>query len=180
MNSQETLRDALKRVIALTVLKDFEREFDSMRLIHNPQIRVLPVLPNDPDFKTFNCYAYALGIAGLSRYKEIVERHQDSTLANSIFVSHVLDRNELKEINEQDVTSGDIVFYYANGSLKHGGKIGGAPKTVHSKWGHCEIFEHALWDVPTDYGNSVKYFKAPDAERMIDLLKDYVEQRFYK
>jgi hypothetical protein len=46
---------------------------------------------------------------------------------------------------------------------------------VRSKWGANEVHEHAVWDVPTSYGDVVRYFRRPAPETV---LRRFAPDRF--
>lgn len=182
MNQGNPYRDALDQLMSLRDWGDFERGFDEIKARYSLQLRILP---NDPTWlksnptwlETFNCYAYALGIVSLSRYQDLVKKYKKeleyaSALATAAFVSGILSRKEFKEIDERDAVSGDMVLYYQDDALQHGGKVSGV-QMIHSKWGPNELFEHALWEVPASYGNRTVFLKAPNVEQIIQLLEEY-------
>ena len=48
-------------------------------------------------------------------------------------------------------------------------------KTIISKWAWGPLVQHALWDVPASYGNTIFYIKAITPEKALDLYKKYKE-----
>ena len=48
-------------------------------------------------------------------------------------------------------------MYFAGDQLKHSGVFRAGRVT--SKWGGAHTWEHDLFDVPTNYGDQVRYFR---------------------
>jgi hypothetical protein len=142
---------------------------------HVPTPIDIHIIPVDPQLlKTFNCFAYALGIADTPRYQALVQAHSNSALANSVFVSTLVADGELHEVGPREAQAGNIVLYLARGVVQHAGVIVSKEKRLRSKWGPSEFYEHGLWEVPASYGDEVKLFETADQERIFDLLESHI------
>lgn len=170
MNKEAELRKSLDEMMTAETQTVFEQRFEEIKKRFAPRIHILS--ESRDRLRTYNCFAYALNIASLPRYQKLVKEYDKSALADSSFVSHVLSRNWLEEITEQDALPGSIILYYKDGVLKHGGKISNI-RMVHSKWGPNELFEHGFWEVPASYGDKIKFYRPENAEKIIDLLETY-------
>jgi hypothetical protein len=153
----------------------FQPAFDEVQEEYNHTIRIIPA--NKEWLDTFNCYAFALGIVDSPRYQALVQKHRNGALANSGFMSALLARGELIEINEANVRVGNLVIYLANGRMTHAGVIVTDRHRVRSKWGPSELYEHGLWEVPESYGGQMQFAGAPDTNRIMDLLERHVAHR---
>jgi len=52
---------------------------------------------------------------------------------------------------------GDVVVYFSNAVPKHAAKMNGS--RVVSKWGLGHLWEHGLFEVPSIFGDDVRFFK---------------------
>jgi hypothetical protein len=153
----------------------FRAAFDELQNKHDHTIRMIPADKKWLD--TFNCYAFALGIVDCPRYQELVETYRNGALANSGFMSALLMRGELAEIDLPKVRVGNLVLYMADGRMRHGGIVMAGRHTIRSKWGPSELYEHGLWEVPESYGAQVQFAGAPGRDRIIYLLERYIVQQ---
>jgi len=172
------LREELDALIRISCPSKFKREFDRIQREYNHTVTI-PEADNVP-FDTYNCYAFALKLADHELYKRLVKQHSTpsenaSALANSAFVETLLSQNELQEIDStQKPEAGDIVLYFAQGKIQHAAIIV-ADDRLQSKWGTCELYQHALWEVPASYGDQVRHFKAPATDHISGLLQRSVK-----
>ena len=90
---------ALDRIMSIRVPSVFQSAFDEVQEEHDHTIRTIAT--NKKWLYTFNCYAFALGIVDSPRYQALVQKHRNGALANSGFMSALLARGELIEINEK-------------------------------------------------------------------------------
>lgn len=82
----------------------------------------------------------------------------------------------LGEIPESEVSNGRVVLYFADGKMKHVGRIVQGTRVV-SKWGKNPIYEHDLCEVPTSYGDEFEFFEQPSdyyvTSRFIDFVRHH-------
>lgn len=167
MAFEESLREALDRVMRIELPLMYRRAFAKVEAEYGHSIRMLEA---DPAWlRTFNCYAFALGLAEHPRYQGLVAAHQNSALASSAFVAQLLANGNLQEIDQ--VQPGDIALYLVAGSVAHAAVIAVGEGRLHSKWGPNELYDHALWEVPASYGSEVRFFRRPPVATTIDLLE---------
>ena len=98
----------------------------------------------------YNCFMFALGIAP----EAVSDMRLGRIFPGEKFVRFLLEHGHLREIK----TQGPIVIYFRDGIPAHAGKHGAG--NVISKWGAggTHIWQHTLWDVPTEYGNEARSF----------------------
>lgn len=96
-----------------------------------------------------NCFMFALDIAP----DAVADMCLGHIFPGQRFVKFLLAREHLRETE-----AGTIAIYFRDGLPEHAGKRDGG--TVISKWGSggTHIWEHALWDVPAEYGDEVRFF----------------------
>ena len=68
-------------------------------------------------------------------------------------------------------------WYFAGDQLRHAGIVenDSAEPTIRSKWGGNEVHRHKLWEVPACHGDRVRFFRAPDPQALLGLLKAELE-----
>jgi hypothetical protein len=153
--------------------KDIHRS--ALEGLHTSQGHHIVMLPGDRHWlDSFNCFAFALGLVDQPDYQALYQRHHQATLADSAFVKGLVEDGQLSEITARNARSRTIVLYFKDGKLKHGGLIEAGSRRIRSKWGLSELYEHGLWEVGASYGTQVRYFAAPDPNRIIALLEDYI------
>lgn len=122
-----------------------------------------------------NCVSYA---TGLSCIRDYVELAYDAALAKIghphaglEFLQFLLDRYLAK-----DRKWNGLVVYLYDARAKHIGLLMG-PGLVRSKWGPGLVWDHAIWDVPTCYGNEVQAFKSIRPEVMLAAFRQFLKSQ---
>jgi hypothetical protein len=171
MANDPRLRSALSEATQAQTAEDYHARFRATKAQFRHNVEMLPV--TSPELKWFNCYAYALGVSNERRYLDLARRYQTSVLINSDFVADLLRSGELAEVQLADVQPNDVVLYFAGDLLKHGGRVVSVKPSmvVQSKWGPHEVHEHPLLELPTDYGDRVRYFHSPTSTLILERLE---------
>jgi hypothetical protein len=121
----------------------------------------------------FNCIAYACGIDRFPRLLELVMKHDNSGVVSTGFMQHLIDIGEVSVKPSFEFVAGDVVVYFNGDKLTHGARAL-SPDLLRSKWGGNELIEHALWHVPTSYGDSYRVVSVPDPERIMELFEAWL------
>jgi hypothetical protein len=153
--------------MGIRFLSEYEVAFEEVRRQHDHTIRLLK--GDRVWLGTFNCYADAFDIVDHSKYRSLVDQHHGAFLPTTDFVSNLLDKEELQELDSSAAEMGDIVLYFDENKVRHGASIV-SPGRLRSKWRPQELYDHALWEVPGTFGDQVKFFIRPDPERIMELL----------
>jgi len=131
-----------------------------------------PCWPNN-----YNCYEYCLSVHNNQKYigtdglkSKLCSIGDNDIFINSEFIQYLID----KKILIKD-TKGPIVIYFSDKKVKHGGIL----KNSHvvSKWGKGNLYEHGIFEIPEQYGNSWKTFKKVEESLVIKCFKDYADVR---
>jgi hypothetical protein len=112
------------------------------------------------------CIPYALGLVKRPQYWSIAEH--TGVQARADFMAWLASR--LEELDEP--APGALVAYFNNNRWTHLGTMAGTERVI-SKWGLFPAYQHGLWEVPTSYGNKVKFFSKPDEEEALRLFKEF-------
>lgn len=117
-----------------------------------------------------SCMTYTLGLDTQERYRTVALAFKPPVFAGKDFADWLVD-----QIDEQDTPStGALALYFEGDTWRHVGAIDDmdGPRVV-SKWGEMAVFEHGLDEVPTGYGDNVRFFEKPDPHRALDLFLGY-------
>jgi hypothetical protein len=129
-------------------------------------VRILPS-PADEPLENFNCVMYALGLVGALE-------HPCSPLgrfyAGTAFISSLISDGKLRPC-EPD--TGALVTWSSLEDLKHVGVLL-APDRAVSKWGIGYLYEHALLELPTTFGNQLAFYGALDADAALEHLHQFL------
>lgn len=123
---------------------------------------------------TYNCHAHALRIERIARFQELFKERGGEVLAKGDFVADLIERGEIRIIDGQSYGPDHIVIYFKDGKPTHSARVVEKDGLLVSKWGGNELIEHALWEVPTYYGDEYKVAIAPDPKRAMELLIDWL------
>ncbi len=163
------LRHELDKASKLRVPQDYRDELERLRKKYRHSISILR--DGIDRITRFNCFAYGLGFWKHAEYIRRVDAAGNSAIADSHFVSWVLEQDILREISVSDAKEGDVVLYFDKGAVTHAAVLG-EEQTLRSKWGGNEVHQHGLWEVPAQYGDTVRYYRKPDAASLLSHLQD--------
>ena len=65
----------------------------------------------------------------------------------------------------------DVVLYFLKEAVTHAAVVG-SKQIYRSKWGGNEVHQHGLWEVPAQYGDRIRFYRAPDAPTILAHLPD--------
>jgi len=106
----------------------------------------------DPQYPS-NCFQYTFGV-------DLKIVHETASLLDRLFVSGAFVEEwiipELQEVALNSVSSGYIIIYFNDELPTHSGTF--QHGRIISKWGQGHIFEHAIEEVPINYGLTFRYY----------------------
>jgi hypothetical protein len=111
----------------------------------------------------FPCFHHALGLEGF-RFKD--SRWDKFYIDQALFEQFV--GESFTEINISDITTGDLVIY-VNSKIEHAGRI--VNEAVESKWGHGHIWHHGVYEIPENYGDTLRFFRGISREDALNALR---------
>ena len=131
-------------------------KIDALKAKHNHSIVLVQsaVLANQRTWN-FNCHAFAFGLHETEEFWSIRESQPD-VWPTGTFVSQLL-VPRLEPISEDNQRVGDLIVYFSGQSVTHSGIVG--DQLVRSKWGSAHTWDHRIFEVPTSFGSTVRYFK---------------------
>lgn len=129
------------------------------------------------DLTRFTCVMHVLGFAGQNRYAEVATLPGHNVYAGKEFVEWLIDSGSLTEVTAEQAVVGSIAMYFDDdGDFTHVGLLVSHGR-VQSKWGTVALYEHDLFEVPSNYGSTVRYFACLPYKEAIELFFDFAEER---
>jgi len=137
-------------------------------------------IPSSYDLARYTCLVYALDFVAKPAYLRVAMLQQYDVFAGKEFAQWLIKYGAIKEIQSSAVTGGSMAIYFDEVDVfTHIGIIIGKDR-IRSKWGALGLFEHDLFDVPLNYGNSVKYFERISFDVAIKHFYEYAESQGVK
>jgi hypothetical protein len=164
MSGNATLRDKLDEASSIRLPQVYIETLERLRREFSHSILILP--DGSDRITRFNCFAYGLGLWQHDDYIRRVNAANNSAIVNSLFVRAILDDGTLREIDAAEATSGDVLLYFHEEAVTHAAVVG-ENQTCRSKWGGNEVHQHGLWEVPAQYGDQVRCYRAPDPSTIL-------------
>jgi hypothetical protein len=171
MSGNSKLRLALGAASKLKVVSDYPVRIAELKSQYAHNVSILP--DGKHRIERFNCFAYALGLWDNADYICMVDAAMNSAIVNSSLMALMIDDGTLCEISMSAAVAGDMILYLSNDRPTHAAVIAsvGPPLMLRSKWGGNEVHQHGLWEVPADYGDSVRAYKVPATAICLDRLR---------
>ena len=136
----------------------------------------IEIIPSQFILSRYTCLMYALGFEEQSAYVAIASSGSHDVYAGTDFAHWLLHRRHLLEVEEATALLGDIVIYFDGFDFKHIGLWQGGDR-VRSKWGVGQLYAHQLNEVPSSYGDNVRFFRRISVETAITAFLDFARER---
>jgi hypothetical protein len=138
--------------------------------------RDIAPLPSMHDLARYTCLVHALEFTENPGYVSVAVLQRPDVYAGKKFAEWLLAQPALVEIDATHAPVGALVMYLDDGGgFVHVGLVEGGAR-VQSKWGNLGLYEHDVFDVPSDYGSTVRYFARLPFEVAIRLFYRYAEE----
>jgi hypothetical protein len=99
---------------------------------------------------------HAFGLEGNPEYEAVA---RTGVFAGTEFFGWLIASGHLVEIGDDATSRNDLVMYFNSGRPIHVGRVISAGRII-SKWGLGLLWEHALNEVPEQYGEEVRFFRS--------------------
>lgn len=130
---------------------------------------------SDHDLFGFTCLVHALGFTNTPQYLDVASLRAKDVYAGAAFANWLLTGERISEVAPDQAKIGSLVFYLDNdGSFLHVGLLKDNGR-IESKWGQLGLYEHALFEVPANYGESIRFYKPIDFDKGIDIFYTFAE-----
>jgi len=118
---------------------------------------------NVPGSPRFNCYQYSFRIADVRVSDGAFEVFPGRDFAQ------ILTEYHLEEIGLEDAKDGDHILY-SRDQIEHAGRVNSA--AILSKWGTGHVWRHGVYEVPTNYGDTIRFYGHFPRQSVIQVLQD--------
>lgn len=119
---------------------------------------------------------HALDFVEKSEYLSVAILQRPNIYAGKNFAEWLLVRGVLEEIRSTNIPVDSLAMYFdERGVFTHVG-VTVEGNRVQSKWGNLGLYEHDLFDVPSNYGITVRYFERLPYEAAIEHFYDYAQK----
>jgi hypothetical protein len=112
----------------------------------------------------FNCYQYAFGIADVRLRDGILQ-----IVPGRDFAQFLVDLR-LTQIEPPSAENGDYALY-SDSRIEHAGKVQSG--MIESKWGTGHTWRHRVYEVPANYGDTVRFFRHISPEDILSAALDF-------
>lgn len=147
----------------------------ALRPRYSHTIELADVLaPSGTAISKFTCFMYAFDLVTSVIVGKIAS--ESVTCPGSNFVAYLADQH-LTELPQSDTSDGDVVIYSNSGGIEHAGTLT-ARRRIVSKWGDLgHLWEHAIEEVPSSYGDEIRFYRAPGPGVAEEAFEAYARQR---
>ena len=159
------LREELQKIDkVISIEKDLEDQITSIQKLktqypHSIELvveetKVIKIVHDYDNGVYLNCYMFCFDI----KWGDIKNKSQNGSQKFPVneYACHLI-KNFLCEIDHTKAEDGDYVIYFSDDKPQHAGRFCGGK--IISKWGKYHVWRHGLLEVPTRYGEEVRYFK---------------------
>jgi len=144
------------RLQAMTMDGDVSNHAAQLAAITETHLNSVQPLPSEQPIASYTCAMHALGLVGNPTYKCIAQFGLGRIYAGKDFVHWLIATKWLEETATPE--PGGIGVYFDAGEFKHIGKCA-ADGRICSKWGTGLLYDHSVDEVPSSYGNDVRFYK---------------------
>lgn len=134
----------------------------------------IQILESEYPIDRYTCFVYVFDFIEDPEYVGIASHGIGRVFAGTAFMNYLIDENYLKEISEEDVKVDDIVVYFNENEIKHAGQYKSKNRVI-SKWGIGNLYEHSNFEVPIQYGDTIRYYSKLDKEPALDYFVEFAK-----
>lgn len=131
------------------------------------------ILESEDPIDRYTCVMHAFDFSEKPEYTEIASFGLGRIFAGATFIHWLLTRNCLTEAPQGN--AGDLVLYFSNGQFKHVGIVGDRAR-ITSKWGIGHLYEHEALEVPSSYGDEVRFYSALSYADAYNYFVEFAEE----
>lgn len=165
------LRTLLDEITDCKDVATHAQKIELVRVIHPHSIKALS---GPKDTPKYNCVMFALGIETDDTYLKMCYQCPDDVHANTAFVQFLIDRGDILEQSSAEPKS--LVVYFGKEKVEHIGRVVDDGR-VQSKWGTGLLYQHAIFEVPANYGDTVRFFTPMERRRVLRAFFEFAMAR---
>lgn len=167
----QELRCALREITCDLNIDNHYSRIESIKDRFHHKIDLIEKPPLWP--KNYNCFEFALSVYQNKEYiglKYTLRHKKDNGIfINSKFIQFLIDDGILIE-NQK----GSLIIYFDSEDITHAGIL--KNKRVTSKWGEGNLYEHAILEVPKQYGDTYRLFENIKEDFVMNCFNDFVNK----
>ena len=132
-------------------------------------------LESPHDIGRYTCLVHALGFTEKPEYISIASMPGTNVFAGKNFAEWLLTTKSLTEVSPHEAYAGSMVMYFDDThDFTHVGLLV-TNNRVQSKWGTLGLYEHGLFEVPSNYGEVARYFMPLPYDEAIELFYEFAK-----
>lgn len=116
----------------------------------------------------YNCFMYALNVVGIKEIEDLLSTRIFTLKFGSEFMQDLFQKGLVSEDKH-----GTVAVYFDGPTPTHAGAV--AKGRVTSKWGMGNLWEHEVWEVPSSYGNNVRFVRIADPKAITQAFQHFAE-----
>jgi hypothetical protein len=167
----QSLRTELQN---LTLISDVHQHRDLLERLSKKIPNSIRILESSHSIDLYTCFVYAFEFTNDPIYLGIASFGLGRVFASPDFVRYMIEKGYLYAVDCASVSKGNLIIYYRDGGVTHGGKFDGNGRVV-SKWGIGHLYEHDILEVPECYGNEFRCYKEIATEKALNYFREYAE-----
>ncbi len=125
--------------------------------------------PND-DLQ-YNCVVHAFCVQEDQEYIDLWHACPQHVHGDTTFVQFMIENGDLKE---REHPASGLLAYFPEGAFRHIGRLISESRIV-SKWGIGHLYEHDIFDVPSCYGEVVRYSRSAERDQVLNRFIEFAE-----
>lgn len=145
------------RLQEMTEVTDVSQHPAILTRLTRDVLNSIRILESEHPIDRYTCVMYAFAFTEKPEYTEIASFGLGRISAGPTFIHWLLAGNYLAELPQRNAS--DLVLYFSNGHFKHVGVVGDRARTT-SKWGIGHLYEHEALEVPSSYGDELRFYRA--------------------
>lgn len=162
-----------ERLRLITETQDVGTHSGMLEELSNEIQNTIQISESEYPISRYTCLMYVFDFTEDPRYVDIASYGLGRIFAGTAFMNYLIDKDYLAEISEEDAEEGDIVVYFDD-EIKHAGKIK-SENRVTPKWGIGNLYEHSIFEVPIQYGNTIHYYRKLDKETALVYFVEFAK-----
>lgn len=171
------LREALSEITKQDVVRHHALLMELKNKIPHQISEVHGEVPGNLLGDKFNCFEFALDLILSKEYRACLNYQQGWKIrpvgGGADFAKYLIDNLFLKECAEAGDEPNLIVYFDPNGPT-HAGKL--ETGIVISKWGCGLLLQHAIYEVPSIYGNEARQYQGLNINDCIDAFIEFAKE----
>ncbi|VFQ45923.1 hypothetical protein [Desulfoluna butyratoxydans] len=121
----------------------------------------------------YTCVMHAFDFTEKPDYTAIASFGSGRIFAGATFIDWLLARNHLIAVPHGN--AGDLVLYFSNEQFEHIGIVGDRARII-SKWGTGHLYEHEALEVPSRYGDVLRFYSALSYADAYNYFVEFAEE----